>query len=140
MEYLDWQLERFREGRTQPSFIWKGRTFTYGEIDSLYRHWRVQLSESGITPGSSVALVGDFSPVSLSCLFALMAMNCILVPLSRETLDQHRQFTKIAEIDYLVEVDAQDAVQVHSASERRNNPLMEQLRETGDPGLVLFTS
>ena len=37
-----------------------------------------------IKEGSVVAIVGDFSPNSISLLFSLIKLNCIIVPFNRK--------------------------------------------------------
>lgn len=93
-----------------------------------------------MTAGDSVAVIGDFSPTAVAVLVALVQLRCILVPLARESRDQHDQFLGIAEVDFVVRIDEADRGTVTRTDCRRNHPLLTTLRERDEAGLVLFSS
>ena len=138
--HVDWQLDRFREGSDKVAIVWNDREVTYGELLQRYEAWVDRLTAAGVTPGCVVTVAGDYSPSSISCLLALVRMQCILVPLSRESHDQHKEFLEIAETDFAVEIDTSDEVTIHPLPFRKNHELLEQLRSRGEAGLVLFSS
>ncbi len=140
LEYIDWQIGRFAQGADRPAMIWRDRTCCYGELKSAYGKWLDRLASAGVKAGASVAVVGDYSPASVSCLLALLRMKCVLVPLSYESRDQHSEFLKIAEIEHRVVLDPEDNAEIRAAGERLNHPLLEQLRSAGEAGLILFSS
>ncbi len=139
-EFLEWQLDRFRGAKPEPALIWQDRVFPYGELLAGVERWQSVLADASVAPGSSVAVVGDFSPASVSCLLALSNLKCILVPLSRASKDQHGEFCKIAEVDWLIDIDADDQPKIEAASQRRHHALFTRLRREENAGLVLFTS
>jgi acyl-CoA synthetase (AMP-forming)/AMP-acid ligase II len=140
MEYIDWQLDRCREGAAKTAIAWRDREYTYGELADLSLRLVEQFTQAGVVPGSSVAVAGDFSPAAIASLMALLRLKCILVPLSRESRDQHGQFHKIAEIDFRIEIDPDDQVQIAAQPYRQGHELLEKLRTAGEAGLVLFSS
>ena len=140
MEHIDWQLQRFQEGRDQPAIIWRDHPCTYSELTDRHGQWLSQLEGAGVGPGDAVGVLSDFSPGAVSCLLALLDMRCILVPLSWESHDQHQEFSRTGELDHRVEIDAQDQGAVIGLEHRRNHPMMEQLRAANKAGLVLFSS
>ena len=123
MDHISWQISRFHEGENQPAVIWRDQTYTYGELITFYDDCINQLRSAGIRAGSSVAVIGDYSPGSVSSLLALLRLKCILVPLSPDSKDQHDKFCKIAEIDYAVEISERDELTVSKMAERRNHTL-----------------
>ena len=138
--HIDWQLRRFREGPDRPAIVWRDREYTYAELTERYRDWLDRLHGAGVRAGDSVAVLSDFSPGAVACLLALLKMRCILVPLSWEARDQHREFFVIAELDHRVEIDEQDRGTVIGMEHQRGHPLMEKLRAADKAGLVLFSS
>ena len=138
-DYIAWQTGRFREAAERPAIIWHDRVCTFGELLTRYEEWLSAFRVRGVEPGSCVAVVGDYSPASISCLLALIAHKCIVVPLSLESRDQHEEFFRIAEVDYRVDSEAGD-LDPSPLLQRQNHPLLGQLREAGAPGLVLFSS
>lgn len=140
MDHVDWQLQRFREGVERPAIFWGDDCYSYGDLQARYEDWLGRLKEAGVAPGATVAVVGDFSPGSISCLMALLRLDCILVPLARESSDQHADFFEIAEVDYKVELDERDEGRIDKTPFRRNHPLLEKLRSENQAGLILFSS
>jgi long-chain acyl-CoA synthetase len=140
VDHIDWQLQRFAEGADNTAIVWRDREYRYAEIEAAYHEWVTRLTAAGVTAGASVAVIGDFSPASVSALLALIRLQCILVPLSRDSRDQHDQFCEIAEIDFRIEIDENDQGHVSRMSLRRDHPLFQALREKGEAGLVLFSS
>ncbi|MDE2652866.1 MAG: long-chain fatty acid--CoA ligase [Gemmatimonadota bacterium] len=140
MEHIEWQLNRFREAPGRPAIIWRDREYTYGELEECYRDWLDRLRAAGVQAGHSVAVLSDFSPGAVSCLLALLKLRCVLVPLSPEARDQHREFFAIAELDHRVEIGEDDRGDVIRMRNRRGHPLLQQLRAADKAGLVLFSS
>lgn len=140
MEHIDWQLQRFAEGHDRPAIVWRDHPYTYADLVERYHDWVRRLTAAGVRPGAAVAVVGDFSPGSITALLALIGLRCILVPLSRESRDQHDQFSEIAELDFRVELDENDQGTIHAMPYRRGHPLLQKLRDAGEAGLVLFSS
>lgn len=140
MDHIAWQLERFTEGADRPALVWRDRVYRYADLAQSYHDWVARLTAAGVTAGASVAVIGDFSPSSVAALVALVRLDCILVPLSRESRDQHAQFLAIAEVDFAIELDADDGATVTRTGLRRDHPLLAELRARGEAGLVLFSS
>jgi len=140
VDHSAWQVARFREGPEQTAIVWRDRAYTYGEQLARYQQWLAQFEAAGISPGDAVAVIGDYSPASITGLLALIARRCILVPLSRESRDQHDEFFRIAELDFRIELDPADKPCFERMNLRRNHPLLEELRQRREPGLVLFSS
>ncbi|HEX7070507.1 MAG TPA: long-chain fatty acid--CoA ligase, partial [Rhodothermales bacterium] len=140
MRYIDWQIDRFGEGADRPAVIWHDQIFSYADLRAAYDGWVERLAGDGVRAGDAVGVVGDFSPSSIACLLALLKLRCIAVPLAWDSRDQHATFCEIAELDWLVTLDADDAATVAPQSFRRGHELMEKLRELDEPGLVLFSS
>ncbi len=140
MNHIDWQIGRFREAPGSPAIVWRDREYTYGDLAARYGDWSARLAAENVAPGAAVGVIGDYSPAALSCLLALAHRGCILVPLSRESRDQHAAFFAIAELDHLIHIDSADEAAVSAMPHRRNHPLLEELRAGGRAGLVLFSS
>lgn len=138
--HIDWQLARFAEGADLPAVIWRDREYRYADLAARYHDWLARLTAAGIGSGASVAVIGDFSPGSVSALMALVRLDCILVPLARESRDQHAQFLAIAEVDATITLDDADQGTIETHDFRRDHPLLATLRARGEAGLVLFSS
>ena len=140
MDHIDWQLQRFAEGADRTALIWRDREYRYSELEAAYYDWIARLTAAGVKSGDAVAVIGDFSPASVSAVVAIVRLNCIVVPMARDSRDQHAQFFEIAEVDFKIELDENDQGSVEKTDFRRDHPLLSALRERGDAGLVLFSS
>lgn len=120
--------------------VWKDLVWTYGDLAERFDRWQRELDAGGIRQGDAVAVIGDYSPAAVACLLALVARGCILVPLSRDSADQHETFFRIAELDHRIELDAGDRPAFLRLNLRAGHPLFERLRSAAEAGLVLFSS
>lgn len=87
-------------------------------------------------PGDVVALIGDFDPETIAILIKLIDLKAIIVPLTKETRDQHDYFFKAANVMYVIEnskVEKKDIL-------RKKNDLFSKLERENEGGLVLFSS
>ena len=135
---IDFLLERFEQNAHHQAIIWHNRVYIYKDILELFQE--CQKVVASIEPGKVVAIEGDFSPGSVAVLLALMANDCIVVPLTQEAATQKGTFFTIAEVEYTVAVNKEDSFEVQKVSASVNNPLIISLRELGHPGLILFSS
>jgi acyl-coenzyme A synthetase/AMP-(fatty) acid ligase len=120
--------------------IWREQVFAYRDLAARFERWCDELPAAGISVGDAVAVTGDYSPAAITALLALARLGAVLVPMSRESRDQHATFLRLAEVDHAIELDADDVLRITHPGQRAGHPLLEQLRATGDPGLVLFSS
>ena len=95
-----------------------------------------RLDLSAIPPNTSVALVGDFDPVSIATLIALIRKGCVVVALSADTRTLHDYFLAAAAVRHVVE----NGVATALPDPPNTPPLMRGLIERGVPGLVTFSS
>ncbi len=89
-----------------------------------------------INKGDVVALVGDFEPQSIVTLLRLIDLGTIIVPLTKDTKNDHDYFFKSAGVDILIEDGKIDRIREN----QKNHNYLNILREEGKPGLVLFSS
>jgi acyl-coenzyme A synthetase/AMP-(fatty) acid ligase len=87
-----------------------------------------------------VTLDGDYSPAAVSLLLALIDRGAIVVPLTKAAETQRDEFLEIAQVESIICVDEYDRWTFTRTERIADNPLIVELRQTGDPGLVLFSS
>ena len=125
------ELAERNASRTGPFLIGSDFQLTFSD---LLRSEEVDIGL--VRGGDVVALIGDFDARSLATLLRLIDRGAIVVPLTDATRPEHEYFFEAAGIDLVIEGSA-----VRRRSDvRSTNPLLEQLRLAGSPGLVLFSS
>ncbi|MCL0044436.1 acyl--CoA ligase, partial [Dehalococcoidia bacterium] len=90
---------------------------------------------SGIAAGDVVALIGDFDPSSILTLLRVIDLGTIVVPLTKDTKEQHEYFFESALVDVVIE-DGLAKRRLHGGKLE----LIELLREKNHAGLVLFST
>lgn len=120
--------------------IWKGNDsafLIYGK-DVLHFSDVMTIDNPGLTqvkPGDVVALIGDFTPLSIFTLLQLIDIGAILVPLTIETSRDHEYFFDSALVDVVM-----IGTECHRRNHKAQHPMISQLREKKHPGLVLFST
>ena len=92
---------------------------------------------NNVKEGDVVALIGDFDPESIATLLFLIEKKAIIVPLTKETKEQHEYFLKESFTKFVFEKNKL----IKTLSNNSNkNPYIEKLRLLNNPGLILFTT
>ena len=86
-----------------------------------------------IKKGDVVALIGDFDPLSILTFLSLIELGVIVVPLTKETKEQHDYFFESALVDAVIE----DG-RVNRISHAYSHETINRLRAKKHAGLVLF--
>ena len=123
--------------------IWKDLDYPFfqsSDGNSLYFNQLKDIEIEGINnivKGDVVALIGDFDPCSIATLLSLLEKGAIVVPLTIETKEQHKYFLDQSFCQYVY---IKNKLKKIIESNQYENPLLNSLRECGNPGLILFTT
>ncbi len=137
---IDWLLERMSEFQERSAMICIDEAVSYGGLLEGYRNWTKQLRESGVRSGEVVALEGDYSPAMAGAVLACVANGNIVVPLTAEVSHKRGEFLGIAQAHVSVTVRGREWAAERFYEGEHPNRLVKQLTESGNPGLILFTS
>ncbi|MGE3508674.1 MAG: long-chain fatty acid--CoA ligase [Vicinamibacterales bacterium] len=135
-----WLLDRMKTFGDQPAVVWQDRAVSYAALVARVKQCGAELDAAGLQPGEVVTLEGDYSPSAVALLLALIERRTILVPLTKSVAAHRDEFLEIAQVQVTVRLDEQDRFVVERRAAAADNPLIRTLVETGDPGLVLFSS
>ncbi len=137
---LGWLLEKMQLWRDATAIVWCDHPCSYGHLLQMVDEEKAYLAQAGIGRGVVLALEGDYSPRACALLLALIDRDAIVVPLTR-TVEAHREeFLGIAEVEWVLSFDETDNVRPEHRGGPPGHPLLRQLIEAGEPGLVLFSS
>jgi acyl-CoA synthetase (AMP-forming)/AMP-acid ligase II len=138
---MDWLFERFASDPEKPAFTHEGRRVLYGEFLAQIGSAGEVIRASGIQPGETVVVLGDYSPEVVCLILALARNRNIIIPLGRESVLEVSTALGISGCHWFAEFDP-DGRQFHLEARRipAAAPLLEAFRDTGSPGLVLFSS
>lgn len=136
---LDALAERMRASPAAPA-IWDGGEVSYGELVDRVLTWRERLRDRGIGRGSVVALDGDYSLDACAAIFALFEERSIVVPITPASRAEMSTLMTIAGAEHVITIGDDGATSNESFAGVATNPLIDQFRSRGRPGLVVFTS
>ncbi len=138
--HIDFLRERFAQAAQQDALVWRDQKYSYGwllaELDNLNR----KLDEIGVPHGAVVGIEADFSPRAVALLLALIERSAILVPLTSSVEEKKPEFRRIAEVEAVVEIRADDSVHGWSTGQQATHSLIVDLKKNSLPGLILFSS
>ena len=136
---IDFLLEDFAKYNGQVAIIWKDESFSYKNILQRIHKWLDELTD--LRSGTIVGLEGDFSPETISLLYALIEKNAIIAPFDINHTEKNRKKYEIAQLDLLIRVQGEkDIVFTEMGDGIAKNDLYKDIIENAIPGLVLFTS
>lgn len=90
---------------------------------------------SKIKEGDVVAIIGDFDPRSILVLLKLIEKNAIIVPLTKETKNDHKYFIETALVNAVIEKD-----KIKFIEQKKKHSFIDHLRNQKHGGLILFTT
>lgn len=138
---MDWLIRRFESAREEVAFIHHGRPFTYGHMVDRVSDLERQLREAGVSRRDTVAVLADYAPEVVCMLLALARVGATVVPMTRSSVVEEDEVLAISGCTLRIEF-AMDGVtwDLQRRAVPASNPLMDELRRSGRPGLVLFSS
>jgi len=130
----------FKENLSKTAIIYKDESITYHTLIQKILYWKSKLPFERIEPGNIIALHGDFTPNSISLLFALIENQNIIVPFDYSQIMMNENKMNIGCVTTSIIVDEHENVSFKMHSNNNSHPFFEKLKSLQHPGLVLFTS
>lgn len=140
MAHLDWLYDIFEQNRAELCMVNRDQPFTYGWLLESVAQWRACFTQMQISPGTIVALQGDFSPQMVAALLALIDHSAVVVPLSPSAGPLEQEFMAIAEVQVTIRPSLHGLPEIQKFEREPENQLSRKLIASGHPGLVLFSS
>jgi acyl-coenzyme A synthetase/AMP-(fatty) acid ligase len=138
--HLEWLIERFQRNKPKTFLVWRDREFSYGWLLDQIEAWDRTLEKYEVTPGTIVALEGDYSPRVIALLISLIRKAAIIVPLTESVRSQRAEFRRIAEVQMVITFSEADGAGFERVQRNVESSLLRKLIDLGEPGLVLFSS
>lgn len=137
---IDFMLDIFAGRRDNDAIIWNDSRYSYGWLLDQIAQWRQEITTSQIAGGNVISLEADFSPNAIALFLALIEQGCVLVPLTHAVGAKKPEFIEVAQAEFSIDIDRADSVVIRKLPGTAVHPIYDQLRHSGNPGLVLFSS
>ncbi len=133
--------EIFEKNLTKKAIIYDLISITYADLLNKISKIKIYLINTNIKTSDVVVVLGDFSASSISTLFALIELNCIVVPISINDKNKKKKIYEIANADFIVEYEKEDKIKIKALKKNpKKNNLYQIVKKRNCPGLVLFSS
>jgi acyl-CoA synthetase (AMP-forming)/AMP-acid ligase II len=131
-------LEKLESYADLECLVSDGESYTYAQLWRRREAWSREIASMNLRPGAVVGLRSDYSLASIAALLALLASRAVvaLIPRDRDV----RAYLDDARASALLEVSQDGAVHWQPRPEQASHELLTRLRDSGDAGVVLFTS
>jgi len=133
-------FDEFEKNRNGDAIIWKNQAYSYEWLLDHIGRWRERIEAEGIDRGTVVALEAEFSPSAVALFLALLARECIIVPITKAAATQRDDFRTIAKAQISIAIDDDDQAEISALAGDGRHLHYDALRELQHPGLTLFTS
>jgi len=140
MMFVDFLINVFDENKENEAIVWKDKVFNYQWLLERNKYWKEEIRTEGIERGTIAIVEADFSPNSVALLLALIEHGCVFIPITASVASKRDEFIEIAKGEVLFKIDKNDNITISKLKYNSNNKIYRKLKETGHPGLVLFSS
>lgn len=137
---IDFLLRVFKEYRDNDAIIWHDQVFSYKWLLDRVEYWSDRLLLEEVNPGTIVSIEADFSPNSVALFLSLLHGGNVVVPLATAQDTQRDDHMKLAQIEVAIHLKDNDEVSFFRTGVAANHKLLQRLKKSSTPGLVLFTS
>ena len=122
-----------------PAIVYCEKVYTYGDLKEKVEHISNLISDK-IPTASVVTLKSDMSFDGICAFIALCNHQCIIVPVSTNSLSNLENFHKTAQSDYIIEYIENHLIIKEQKSISQKHPYYEELYKRKTAGLVVFSS
>lgn len=138
---LEFLYRRFEQAAGKTAFCWQGQEKNYAQLrESILRACQI-LSDAPVRKGCVVLIQGRMTPALVECFLALIELGCIAVPIPPDTEGaQIDRISRIVHAEMWVGVETDGGIVTKGLGPIEGHKLIEQLRDSGAPGLVLLTT
>lgn len=134
MNSVDFIIDDVRSLGDDIAIVTDGKEYTYKDLLREYEKGLLFLENNDVPDNSIVALRGEFSPLTIGMMLAIIGKNCVYVPVST-AVKEPKKYIDIAEVQYYI-----DGEKVVKYSVTPKHEILTGLIANKQPGLVLFSS
>jgi acyl-coenzyme A synthetase/AMP-(fatty) acid ligase len=139
MSEIKFLLDRFLLEPDSVAVVSNGVPTTYKQLHQLIQTQIAWLNEKKVRAGTPIILKGDYSPLVISMLLALIEQRCIVIPLTPDSFDSLGEVINDVGPACIISME-DDKPTISGISVNIVPELYEEIRSREAPGLVLFTS
>ena len=137
----DWLQERIASFTERSFLALEKESYTYADLNHALASSQRHFKSSGIRPGDTVLLNGDYTLQGIAALLALFQIKAVVAPVAIDAKNERQERITAARAQWEVHSERKLSTQAISQEEKEPpHPLVEQLKADGEAGLILFSS
>jgi len=137
----DWLQERIASFTERSFLALETERYTYADLNHALASSRKHFQSSGIRPGDTVLLNGDYTLQGIAALLALFQIKAVVAPVAIDANNERQQRITAARAQWEVHGERKLSTRAIPPEETEPpHPLVEQLKADGEAGLILFSS
>lgn len=134
---IDYIFDRLKERSEECAIVSDAKEYSFGDINYKYKEAVSFIDRAGIQQGSVVAIVAEFSPLSIAMMLALIERNTILVPISFavKNIDEYLRISQAQFVIY-----AENNYKIETINRTVEHPMLLDLIKRNSAGIIFFSS
>ena len=118
----------------------KNEIYTYSDLYNKIQYYNKKLTETKISSGEVVFILGDYSIESIALLFSLTFNNNIIVPITSENKDEINERFEVANPNWIINLKENSYTYFSENTETERHNILINLIQQKIAGLILFSS
>ena len=135
-----WLLEKFFSYCNNVVVIQENKKYTYSDLLSLIVSQKEYLSRNNVKEGEIVVVFSNYSFISIGLFLTLMFNRNIIVPIVTKIKTEAEERLREAYVDKKIFIHGNDIKTVALSDKRTKHPIINQLQNNRNAGLILFSS
>ena len=134
---IDYIFDRLKERSEECAIVSDAKEYSFGDINYKYKEAVSFIDRAGIQQGSVVAIVAEFSPLSIAMMLALIERNTIMVPISFavKNIDEYLRIFQAQFVIY-----AENNYKIETINRTVEHPMLLDLIKRNSAGIIFFSS
>ncbi|MEY4483715.1 MAG: hypothetical protein RL693_1167 [Verrucomicrobiota bacterium] len=137
---IDWFWQSLRNVAGKEALWVEGRAYSYGDLLEEVSRWQGELEAKGLTRGSRVAVIGEYSPSSIALFIALIYREAIIVPLADDDASVIEGRLKLVGVQAVADFRQGSGICLIQDAVLTPYRLIDECSREGTAGIVMFTS
>lgn len=140
---MDFFINKFNQCSKRTAIVTNSKEVSYEELLEKILIAKDYIHKNKIVSGEVISLIGDYTPNSIALMFALISNKNIIVPFNYSERNKCEDKLKIAFVKKNISVNVETdfySIEEFEREDNVENIYYQQIRNSCNPGLVLFTS
>lgn len=133
-------IERMESSSDSIALVYNKQYYSYHDLLKLSYETKIKFEKFGVSKGSAVVILGDFSINSIAAMIACFMVKATVIPITEGAYVKLKQQIDLMNPDVFVNALKPSLIISEYVSKLNLNDAWRQLLPKNEPGLIVFTS